>query len=51
MTHCFQANMNLNQLMLHAVCRPIAAAVDDLLLIWATMDAEEWLNLLWYLPL
>jgi hypothetical protein len=30
---------------------PIAAVVDDLLLIWATMDAEEWINLLWYLPL
>jgi hypothetical protein len=30
---------------------PIAAAVDDLLLIWATMEAEEWINLMWYLPL
>jgi Domain of unknown function (DUF5615) len=25
---------------------PIAAAVDDLLLIWSTMDAEEWRNLI-----
>ena len=30
---------------------PIAAAVDDLLLIWSTMDAEEWRNLIWHLPL
>ena len=30
---------------------PIAAAVDDLLLIWSTMEAEEWINLMWYLPL
>jgi hypothetical protein len=30
---------------------PIAAAVDDLLLIWSTMEAEEWRNLIWYLPL
>lgn len=29
----------------------IASAVDDLLLIWSTMDAEEWINLIWYLPL
>jgi hypothetical protein len=26
---------------------PIAAVVDDLLLIWATMDADEWINLIW----
>jgi hypothetical protein len=25
--------------------------VDDLLLIWSTMEAEEWSNLMWYLPL
>jgi Domain of unknown function (DUF5615) len=30
---------------------PIAAAVDDLLLIWSTMEAEEWRNLMWYLSL
>jgi hypothetical protein len=30
---------------------PIAAVVDDLLLIWSTMEAEEWINLMWYLPL
>jgi Domain of unknown function (DUF5615) len=30
---------------------PSAAAVDDLLLIWSTMEAEEWINLMWYLPL
>jgi hypothetical protein len=30
---------------------PVAAAVADLLLIWSTMEAEEWINLLWYLPL
>ena len=30
---------------------PIAAAVDDLLLIWSTMEAEKWRNLMWYLPL
>jgi len=29
---------------------PLASAVDDLLLIWSTMDAEEWKNLMWYLP-
>jgi hypothetical protein len=29
----------------------IASAVDDLLLIWSTMEAEEWTNLMWYLPL
>src|SRR5262249_17828861 len=29
---------------------PSAAAVDDLLLIWSTMEAEEWINLMWYLP-
>src|SRR5215510_7553243 len=26
---------------------PSAAAVDDLLLIWSTMEAEEWINLMW----
>ena len=30
---------------------PIAAAVDEHLLIWSTMEAEEWINLMWYLPL
>ena len=30
---------------------PIASAVDDLLLMWSTMEAEEWTNLMWYLPL
>lgn len=30
---------------------PIAAAVDDVLLIWFTMEAQEWQNLMWYLPL
>jgi hypothetical protein len=30
---------------------PIVVAVDDLLLSWSTMDAEEWINLMWYLPL
>jgi len=30
---------------------PIASAVDDLLLIWSAMEAEEWRNLVWYLPL
>jgi hypothetical protein len=30
---------------------PIASAVEDLLLIWATMEADEWINLIWYLPL
>lgn len=30
---------------------PIAAVVHDLLLIWSTMAAEEWINLMWYLPL
>jgi hypothetical protein len=29
---------------------PIASAVDDLLLIWSTIEAEEWTNLMWYLP-
>jgi hypothetical protein len=29
----------------------IASAVDDLLLIWSTMAADEWINLIWYLPL
>ena len=27
------------------------AVVDDLLLIWSTVEAEEWINLMWYLPL
>ena len=30
---------------------PSAAAVDDLLLIWSTMEAEEWINLVRHLPL
>jgi hypothetical protein len=30
---------------------PIAAVIDDLLLIWSTMEAGEWINLMWYLPL
>jgi hypothetical protein len=30
---------------------PIASAVDDLLIIWSTMAAAEWRNLMWYLPL
>jgi len=27
------------------------AAVEDLLLIWAATEAEEWTNRIWYLPL
>ena len=30
---------------------PIATAVEDLLLIWSTMDAEEWRNTIRFLPL
>jgi len=30
---------------------PIASAVDDLVRIWSTMEAAEWRNLMWYLPL
>jgi hypothetical protein len=30
---------------------PIAAVVDDLLLIWSTMELEKWRNLIWSLPL
>jgi hypothetical protein len=30
---------------------PIARVVDDLLLIWAATDAEEWVNVLLPLPL
>ena len=29
---------------------PIATAVEDLLLIWSTMDAEEWRNTIRFLP-
>ena len=29
----------------------IASAVEDLWLIWSTMEPEEWVNLIWYLPL
>jgi Domain of unknown function (DUF5615) len=29
----------------------IASAVDDLLLMWSTMEGEEWTNFMWYLPL
>jgi predicted nuclease of predicted toxin-antitoxin system len=30
---------------------PIATAVEELLLIWSTMDAEEWRNTIRFLPL
>ena len=30
---------------------PIATAVEDVLLIWSTMDAEEWRNTIRFLPL
>jgi Domain of unknown function (DUF5615) len=30
---------------------PVATAVEDLLLIWSTMDAEEWRNTIRFLPL
>jgi hypothetical protein len=30
---------------------PVAAVVDDLLLIWYTTEAEEWLNQIRFLPL
>jgi len=30
---------------------PITSAVENLLLIWSTMEADEWINLIWYLPL
>ena len=30
---------------------PIATAVEDILLIWSTMDAEEWRNTIRFLPL
>jgi Domain of unknown function (DUF5615) len=29
----------------------VASAVEDLLLVWATSDASEWLNRICYLPL
>ena len=44
MTPRLQTDVNLNELILRAV-------IDDLLLIWSTMEAEEWINLMWYLPL
>ena len=30
---------------------PVAAVVDDLLLIWTVTEAEEWMNRICYLPL
>jgi hypothetical protein len=30
---------------------PVAAAVDDLLLIWTVTEAEEWINRICYLPI
>jgi hypothetical protein len=30
---------------------PVAAAVEDLLLIWSSMDADEWRNTIRFLPL
>ena len=30
---------------------PVVTAVEDLLLIWSTMDAEEWRNTIRFLPL
>jgi len=30
---------------------PMATAVEDVLLIWSTMDAEEWRNTIRFLPL
>jgi predicted nuclease of predicted toxin-antitoxin system len=30
---------------------PVTTAVEDLLLIWSTMDAEEWRNTIRFLPL
>jgi hypothetical protein len=30
---------------------PISEAVDQLILIWAASDADEWLNRIWRLPL
>ena len=30
---------------------PRRHVVEDLLLIWGAMEAEEWINLMWYLPL
>jgi len=30
---------------------PVAAAVDDLLLIWTVTEAEEWMNRICYLPI
>jgi hypothetical protein len=30
---------------------PVATAVDDLLLIWSTMEADEWSNTIRFLPL
>ena len=30
---------------------PVIAAVEDLLLIWAASEAEEWQDTVWFLPL
>jgi len=30
---------------------PVSEAVDQLILIWAASDADEWLNRIWRLPL
>ena len=54
MPHYFTAFITARQsagLLLIPQSLPIVSVVDDLLLIWATMDAEEWRNLIWYLPL
>lgn len=30
---------------------PVANVIEDLILIWATSEAEEWINRIYYLPL
>ena len=30
---------------------PIAAAIENLILIWSTSESEEWRNQVWFLPL
>ena len=61
MTVRFQADANLNHIILTTATStgvlivsqplPVAAAVDDLLLIWHTTEAEEWINPIRSLPL
>jgi hypothetical protein len=42
---------SLNGLLLAHQLSPLAAVIENLVLIWSASEAEEWVNQVWFLPI